>query len=810
MACFGNTIMFLSVILLTSGALANEDTSALPGNRSHENLIVNGSFDEGMNGWGRFWTRAGQGNVEVLNRPDTAVTDRDGTTGQAEPRSGNPAAGIRHRGDSDWSFTQSRAIHVVPGQIYDYSARLSLTGPGAATLCVTLMDANDKAINWAFGARQIHETKGVQLIATRFLIPHGAAKIVARLIGQGDSHIVADSFTLRRTNSLPEMRDPSMPTQVTASNDVLKVVFKTVDARFTIHDKRTNRIWTSCGTSDIAVLAASTDGNEIHLSLLKPNDMLRIACQIQVDESSPEFTVEMTADGEMLDILAFPPPIATCEGEFLIMPVNEGISYPVVDTSLPPMRYHLFGGHGLSMPWYGATDLREGLMSIVETADDAWVKVDRNDDLLVLSPQWVPQLGKFGAPRRIRYIAFEKGGYVAMCKRYRSYAEETGLLKTLAEKRERIPSVDRLVGAANIWCFHGSPSQWCDKLRKKGIDRILWSRRTTPGEIDLLNQAGILTGRYDIYQDAMNPAEFPNLHHIHPDWTSDAWPDGLMVDENGDWRRGWRVTSKSGEMIPCGVLCDSRAVDSARLRVPEELKTHAYRARFVDTTTASPWRECYHPDHPMSRSESKYHKMQLLRYMSEECGLVTGSETGHDAAVPYLHFFEGMMSLGPYRIPDAGRRMIEPVDPAPERVAKFQTGHYYRLPLWELVYHDCVISYWYWGDYNNKLPSLWDRRDLLNMLYGTPPMFMFNEAIWREHEDRFAESYQAIAPLARSTGYREMLSHRWLTDDHTVQQTQFSGKIFVTVNFGDKPYRMQDGRVLAPMAYEAAGLDQTD
>ena len=121
--------------------------------------------------------------------------------------------------------------------------------------------------------------------------------------------------------------------------------------------------------------------------------------------------------------------------------------------------------------------------------------------------------------------------------------------------------------------------------------------------------------------------------------------------------------------------------------------------------------------------------MDLLEFVSRECGLVTGSETGHDAAVPYVHYFEGMLSLGPYRVPDAGRDMQRILEDVPERLAKFQTGPYYRLPLWELVYHDCVVSQWYWGDYNNKLPKLWDRRDLFNALYGTPPMFMFNAAL---------------------------------------------------------------------------------
>ena len=166
-------------------------------------------------------------------------------------------------------------------------------------------------------------------------------------------------------------------------------------------------------------------------------------------------------------------------------------------------------------------------------------------------------------------------------------------------------------------------------------------------------------------------------------------------------------------------------------------KNHHYKCRFIDTTTASPWRECYDTNHPLTRTESKFWKMELLRYMSEDQKLVTGCETGHDASVPYLHYFEGMLSLGPYRVDDAGRNMQEIVTEVPEQISKFQVGQQYRLPLWELVYHDCVVAQWYWGDYNNKLPGVWDKRDLFNLLYGTPPMFMFNRTIWDQYKDRF-------------------------------------------------------------------------
>jgi Glycosyl hydrolases related to GH101 family, GH129 len=117
-----------------------------------------------------------------------------------------------------------------------------------------------------------------------------------------------------------------------------------------------------------------------------------------------------------------------------------------------------------------------------------------------------------------------------------------------------------------------------------------------------------------------------------------------------------------------------------------------------------------------------------------------------------------------------------------------------------------VVAQWYWGDYNNKLPSLWDRRDLFNALYGTPPMFMFDRKLWEQERERFVKSYRAIAPVARATGYQEMLSHRWLSADRAVQETAFAGGVKVTVNFGDRPYRLADGSELPPLGSKVEGL----
>jgi len=596
--------------------------------------------------------------------------------------------------------------------------------------------------------------------------------------------------------------------QLSVENATISVALDTDNAALSVADKRTGQTWSQQPQSaEFKVDSARKIELGMEIRLVQVPRDAYISVTLQLDKDLPEFMLTLSAEGEPKWPIRFPQPFVTEPGTYLVVPMNEGISYPVEDQTIDPFRLVAYGGHGICMAFWGATDSQHGYMAIIEMPDDASIDIRRSDGRLCVVPLWEPQKGKFGYARKLRYIFFDKGGHVAMCKRYRAYAQKIGLFKTLTQKRQENPNVDLLVGAVNVWCWDKDALGIVGELKSVGIERILWSNRQQREGIKAMNQMlGVLTSRYDIYQDLMDPQVVAEkLRGLHPDWTQAGWPKDIMLDQNGNWRKGWQVRGRDGQMYPCAVLCDKQALKYARDRIPQDLATHPYRCRFIDTTTASPWRECYHPDHPMTRSESRHYKMELLRYVSEETKLVTGSETGHDAAVPYVHYFEGMLSLGPYRVPDAGRDMSRIWQDVPERVAKFQVGHRYRLPLWELVYHDCVVAQWYWGDYNNKLPALWDKRDLFNILYGTPPMFMFNREFWQQNKERFARSYKDICPVVRDVGYAEMTDHRFLTPDRDVQQTQFANGFTITVNFGTTPYRMPDGQMLKPMGYNVSG-----
>jgi hypothetical protein len=602
-------------------------------------------------------------------------------------------------------------------------------------------------------------------------------------------------------------RAEALGSQLVLTNAALVLSVNTSNAALSVLDRRTGRLWTQQARgAEVAVTEARAESNEIDLTLRHVPSGLVLKAQIVIEAAKPEFTFRLVGKGALSGPVRYPYPFVSQPADRLVVPMNEGISFPVEDKSIETFRLIAYGGHGICMAFWGVTDDRQGQGIIIETPDDAAIHLVRQEDRLAVAPEWDTQKGQFGYERRLRYVFFNRGGHVAIAKRYREYARQIGLLKTLAEKRSNNPNVDLLVGAANIWNWDAEPVKLITEMQAAGMERILWSRGGSAEALRALNDMKVLTSRYDIYQDTMNPSNFPFLAGIHPDWTTAGWPADIIRQANGGWQHGWAVKGTNGIMYDCGVLCDSRAPDYARVRIPAELANHSYQCRFIDTTTASPWNECYDPRHSMTRTESRQWKMKLLNYVSYDCKLVTGSETGHDAAVPFVDYFEGMLSLGPYRVPDAGRDIQHIWNAPPERVAKFQLGQAYRLPLWELVYHDCVVAQWYWGDYNNKLPALWDKRDLFNVLYGTPPMFMFDRKLWQTRKARFVQSYTNTCPYARAAGYAEMTDHRFLTTDRNVQQTAFANGVSITVNFGTTPFQLASGETLPPGGFRADGM----
>ncbi|MCQ2389892.1 MAG: hypothetical protein MJ240_00600 [Kiritimatiellae bacterium] len=739
---------------------------------------------------------------------------------------------VRFDGKLDWCVNFFPQQSVKPGEEYELAARLDPLpgGTNTHTFCrisAILDDAKGGNISWVWAATPLQMG---QVTTKRFLVPPGVAKMRVRLIGLDDFEGRISALDVRKVGERSQMFLPVDSSWKLTSRNLDVCVFAR-SAAFAVTDRRSGVTRSPQRTESLDFLAhglvcdATADAQRVRLALLDPETFAKMTVTYVLDPETDELEVFLAADPDFpmgSQPRCFPSALSSRTGERMVLPVNEGIAYPVDEPYRGHAQFHTYGGHGLCMAFAGVcTDPGAegkggaGYGMIFETPDDGGIKMLQTpgtDRLLTGAPFWQGQKKRFGYTRRVRYFFFAEGGHVALAKRYRQYAKEKGLFKTFREKARTRPAVDRLLGAANVWYW--SPRKLphleiVKDMQALGIDRILWSASGSPEVIAALNQMpGVLTSRYDIYQDVYYPEMMEATGHKRVNGLNgEAWPHDIIwtSPSSNDWKQAWSVKTKDGRFVPTAMMCDMCAPEHERRRLTEERKSYRLTARFIDTTVAAPWQECWNPAHPMTRTESKYWKMELLRLLGDEFGLVVGSETGIDASVPYCDYYEGMLSIGPYRVPNAGRDVhVVWTNEVPERVAKFQVGEKYRLPLWELVYHDCVCAHWYWGDYNNKLPTLWHRRDLFNVLYGTMGMYLFNSMQWTELRERFAASFRMTSPVARATGYSEMLWHRYLTPDRTVQRTAFADGTVVTVNFGSQPFSLPEGGTLGPEAHKVA------
>ena len=135
-----------------------------------------------------------------------------------------------------------------------------------------------------------------------------------------------------------------------------------------------------------------------------------------------------------------------------------------------------------------------------------------------------------------------------------------------------------------------------------------------------------------------------------------------------------------------------------------------------------------------------------------------------------------------------------------QRYLEWGLGERYRYPLWELVFHDCVVSTWYWGDSTGHLiqaaPELGYKKDAFNILYGTIPLYWVNRPFgyrWDQPETRarLLESYRNTCKLHERIAFEEMVSHAFVTSDRAVQSTRFGDGTQVWVNFGKEPWTLK-------------------
>jgi hypothetical protein len=566
-------------------------------------------------------------------------------------------------------------------------------------------------------------------------------------------------------------------------------------------DKRCGKLWTmpnAEGRPDRApfrnlvrtagglTFVTSAGGHDLEVSLRVPASASDLIVETNHHDHSASFKGAYSID-------AFLP--ETADALMAIADYCDGHLYPL---SLEPFPKTWMAADRLDMPWFGIANTLTGCgyAAIIETSDDACVDMLRTAiagrSARVPRIGWLPTKGTFGYARRTTYRFVASGGYVALAKAYRQYAGAHGLLKTLRQKARSNPNVRRLYGAVDVW--GDASSTFVREANRAGVRHMIVHGSSSSTEMRAANALGYLTSEYDNYTDIL-PVEAGR----EPDSSHDNLPEAAVLNADGQRMKAWLTYDKKTQyMKRCPALWESRA----RSVISGVLKRLPFLGRFIDVTTAEALYECYDSRHPLTKSDKRRAGERLLATV-RDLGLVVGGEHGIWWGVPSLSYIEGMMSSYQFAWP-AGH-LIRPKDRSERfegpygvdtwaNYERWGIGHEHRAPLWQLVFHDCVVSTWYWGDSNDFLlkaaPEFTDKKDVFNVLYGTMPMLWANrEGSWHTNRDVFLRTAAIASAVHRAVAEAEMVDHAFLSSDRSLQRTRFSDGTVCVVNFGSAPQR---------------------
>ncbi|MEI6500001.1 MAG: glycoside hydrolase, partial [Armatimonadota bacterium] len=491
---------------------------------------------------------------------------------------------------------------------------------------------------------------------------------------------------------------------------------------------------------------------------------------------------------------ALPPLVLDRPGRIIAAVYNDGLGVRTDDTSYRGRQWSTSGS--LDMPWVGLTDGKLGYMLLWElpsSCDNGAASLDgvTVDGKLSLAPSAVhePIMGKFDSPRVIRYSFAADGGYVTLCKRFREYMKGQGMFVTQREKLRRKPQLANLQGAPDIW--GRGDLKFVMEAKAAGMDRLLLNAGQPKADMLKIEALGMLMGRYDNYEDA-----FQGDQGAYGEFVTDR---DTVILADGKQMLAWNTKGSNPKQYM--KRCASLFEKVARIWIPKDLEVYPYNARFLDVTTATGLQECYSPTHPHSRTEDREAKRRLARYVGGELKLVLGGEHGRWWGADLYDYWEGMQSGGFYSWPAGyvGEDMPKTRADVSQAYQEWGLGETNRYPLWELCYHDCVVSTWYWGDSTGHLiatmPELGFKQDAFNVLYGTVPLYWVSQPYsynWSKPalRERLLESYRNTCKLHEQIGFEEMKSHEFVTEDRRVQHTVFGEGTNVWVNFGEQPWTL--------------------
>ena len=526
------------------------------------------------------------------------------------------------------------------------------------------------------------------------------------------------------------------------------------------------------------------------------------------------FRIRVEGD-ELLQVaeVRFPGPISLDAEEgkgYTVYPTGQGILIPAkAPNPIDGIGVGNMFSRSALMPFFGQVRNGTGYCAIYATPYDAkhYVRHEAGGDTAV-EPRFIPSLGRMTCAREMIYDFFETCDYISIAKHYRNYVKAKGELHTLNEKAVLNPNVTKLYGAvvirkhAKMHIVEGTKFYNADdpsendslitfdeigeqlkKLHRNGIKNAIFQLggwcyhgydNRHPDPFPIAPDAGGEEGLRKLAETCRSLGYLFSVHDQYRDYYYDA--DTFSLDNailNPDGSHPYCDTWHGGAHT---FLCAQLAPAFVRrnFKTFEEI-AGPLDGVYLDVFSISQLDECTNPDHPMTREECALKRRECLDLLNAR-GMVTASEGAIDCIIGSLALVES-----------AEHFVVPPSDP--QRI---------RIPLFNLVYHDCLIARWNYSTQPNVSS------------YGVPggdaPFLhgiLNGDVLWvgkekgehvlvdgsyddienLKHVQKAQELHKRIATL-------EMTSHEFIDGNLRRQRTTFSDGTTVEVDFDANTYEI--------------------
>lgn len=504
--------------------------------------------------------------------------------------------------------------------------------------------------------------------------------------------------------------------------------------------------------------------------------------------------------------LIFPSTGQDEKSKALIYPNGEGLFVPQNDLFWEKqlLGTSLSSQDALSMPFWGHYCDSNTVTYILHDDLNNELQFLKGKTLYAQLEHQFKKIGNRIAPFEISIIVGDRTP-IQPALEYKKYLIEKNLLKTLKDKAQDNKEIEKLYGALHIYLWgSGRSLEALERFQKLGL-KNLWlgydqdprssKHLVTPEIIQKGVELGYLIGPYDSFHTMHNPKKADGINNIF----DNLYPTACIHNQDGKMNIGFG--SKGCHVSSEAFVLQEPRNKTIYKRVDDFVKT-GINSYFLDCDATGELFDDYSSMHPMTKEKDRTNRLERMAHIASNKKMVLGSETAVSWAVSSIAFAHGNFSVHnaihwpftklkdygvwwPQERPDFFFKQVN----ASSDYIKAKYDPRYRLPLFQTVFHESIITTDRWEISHMKIANAFKSRELLELFYGVPSIWSLDLEDIKKYQMHLTKLYNFFSPLHKIIVTEELKSFLWLDKERNIQQIIFSDKVKLTANFSNTDYQ---------------------